>query len=428
MKNNCSFLIFFSFILFSNAQVGVGTISPEAALDLKSTTAGLLIPRIALTAKNVAAPVLNPNGGLLGNSTLIFNTATNGIAPNNVVPGFYYWNATLNIWVYLGTDSTVATTSWSLLGNSSTTATTNFIGTTDAQDLVFKTNGIQRIKIDNSVSSATGTAGDIEIGDANSGTLRSSKEFVIRQSGDVFGSSTLRLRHRNAENGAIFETSENPNLVDFIFRTGPPSNPISSNIRFEARFGATNITSNTTEWQIGQPGAINGGPTLVIGASGSGSRSSFRIGNLGVGTIDPTEKLDVVGSLKFSGALLPNNVSGTAGQILVSTGAGTAPVWEAKTVQQIILSEAATVYNVLVSDYTVRLSPAVTSVNLPDPTANRGKIFVIIKINGGATIPFTTPIGSIFDETLATPAIAIISSGERYMLQSNGANWIVIGR
>ncbi|WP_300351897.1 hypothetical protein [Chryseobacterium sp.] len=38
---------------------------------------------------------------------------------------------------------------WSLTGNAGTTSGTNFIGTTDNQDLVFKTNNIERFKISN---------------------------------------------------------------------------------------------------------------------------------------------------------------------------------------------------------------------------------------------------------------------------------------
>ncbi len=49
-------------------------------------------------------------------------------------------------------------------------------------------------------------------------------------------------------------------------------------------------------------------------------------GNVGINNITPTEKLDVAGSIRFSGALKPNNQSGTAGQFLTSQGAGT-PTW-----------------------------------------------------------------------------------------------------
>lgn len=42
-----------------------------------------------------------------------------------------------------------AQSSWSLTGNSGTNASTNFLGTTDNQDLIIKTNNTSRIKIDN---------------------------------------------------------------------------------------------------------------------------------------------------------------------------------------------------------------------------------------------------------------------------------------
>jgi hypothetical protein len=49
--------------------------------------------------------------------------------------------------------------------------------------------------------------------------------------------------------------------------------------------------------------------------------------SVGIGTGSPTQKLDVVGNVKFSGALMPNNTAGTAGQYLMSQGTGSAPVW-----------------------------------------------------------------------------------------------------
>jgi hypothetical protein len=83
----------------ANAQsVGINsdgsTPDASAMLDVKSTTKGLLPPRIALTAINSASPVTSPAAGLL-----VYNTATAGTAPNNVVPGYYYWNGTA--WIVL---------------------------------------------------------------------------------------------------------------------------------------------------------------------------------------------------------------------------------------------------------------------------------------------------------------------------------------
>ncbi len=87
MKKTTFFTIIAS-LLFSTsifAQVGVGTTTPNGALDVNSATDGMLIPRVALTATNAVAPLTAPT-----NSELVYNTATAGVAPNNVTPGFYY--------------------------------------------------------------------------------------------------------------------------------------------------------------------------------------------------------------------------------------------------------------------------------------------------------------------------------------------------
>ena len=71
------------------AQTGIGTTTPEASakLDVYSTNKGFLPPRIALTGTTDASTIPSPVAGLL-----IYNSATAGTAPNNVVPGYYYWN------------------------------------------------------------------------------------------------------------------------------------------------------------------------------------------------------------------------------------------------------------------------------------------------------------------------------------------------
>ena len=53
----------------------------------------------------------------------------------------------------------------------------------------------------------------------------------------------------------------------------------------------------------------------------------WRTGNVGFGNINPTEKLDVAGNIKFSGSLKPNNIAGTTGQVLTSQGLNAPPIW-----------------------------------------------------------------------------------------------------
>lgn len=277
----------------STGNVGIGNVAPTEKMDITGNLkfSGAIMP--------------NNNAGTAG---YFLQSAGAGAPP---------------VWASSG-----ASQAWSLTGNTGTTAGTNFLGTTDAQDMVFKANNVERMRIVNGANATTGTTGDITIGDVNSGTLRSAKELVLRQDGDVYGPSTLRLRNRAGQNGAVFETTGgSANLVDFIFNTGAVASPISSNIRFETRSGNMKVTGNTTEWQFGQPDTQNGGPTLVTGASGTGSNSAFLIGNVGIGNNAPTQKLDITGNLKFSGALMPNNNAGTTGYFLQSAGAGAPPVW-----------------------------------------------------------------------------------------------------
>lgn len=76
------------------AQTGIGTTTPNASakLEVAATDKGFLPPRLALTASNAFSPIV----GTAANATglLVYNTASAGVTPNNVVPGYYYWNGT----------------------------------------------------------------------------------------------------------------------------------------------------------------------------------------------------------------------------------------------------------------------------------------------------------------------------------------------
>ena len=94
MKKITPFFVVLLWIQLNYSQVGIGTTLPNGALDINSSTNGLVIPRVALTSKALAAPVVNPQTGALTTGTMVYNTSTLGVAPNNVVPGFYFWNGT----------------------------------------------------------------------------------------------------------------------------------------------------------------------------------------------------------------------------------------------------------------------------------------------------------------------------------------------
>lgn len=134
----CCLLSLLTFNGFS--QVGIGTTNPNpnALLDIDATNTpgGLLLPRVGLTGTNSFAPLTANIEGMV-----IYNTATAGVAPNNVTPGYYYNDG--SGWIRVG----AASIDWSTLGNAGTNAANNFIGTTDNQPLAFRVNNSERMGI-----------------------------------------------------------------------------------------------------------------------------------------------------------------------------------------------------------------------------------------------------------------------------------------
>src|SRR5260221_3879465 len=86
MKKSIVVIAFFLLAGTSVLPQGIGTTSPnaDAALDISSTTKGLLPPRVALSATNLASPLSAHVAGML-----VYNTATAGSGNTAVVPGIY---------------------------------------------------------------------------------------------------------------------------------------------------------------------------------------------------------------------------------------------------------------------------------------------------------------------------------------------------
>lgn len=170
MKKSYIFFLYFSLFTSSsilaqqNVSISDANATPDASsvLDISSTTKGLLIPRLALSATNAAAPITLP-----ATSMLVYNTAISGTAPNNVTPGYYYNAGTPTVpnWLRIYAGSTNGA-EWKLLGNSGTDPNVNFLGTTDLVDLVFRTNSIQRARINSIGNMGVGVAPMTALGQA----------------------------------------------------------------------------------------------------------------------------------------------------------------------------------------------------------------------------------------------------------------------
>jgi len=148
----CPFLIYNLHLQAQNIGINATGAAPAASagLDVNFTNKGLLVPRVALTSANAAGPIAAP-----ATSLLVYNTATAGVTPNNVTPGYYYWGGAAWIRISTGGDD------WKITGNANTTFGTHFLGTTNAQGLDFRTNNVIRLRIPNANqihANANGTA------------------------------------------------------------------------------------------------------------------------------------------------------------------------------------------------------------------------------------------------------------------------------
>lgn len=153
-------ITFLSFLNQSIAQTGIGTTTPNASakLDVSSTTQGFLPPRVSLTASNAFAPLVGTAASASG--LVVYNTSTAGTAPNNVTPGYYYWNG--SAWINLIGSST----SNSITGNGTTSTITNFSSAINDQSTGFTLgNGDNgKIIVINSSSATSITVPSLSVG------------------------------------------------------------------------------------------------------------------------------------------------------------------------------------------------------------------------------------------------------------------------
>jgi len=128
-----------------NTGIGDASFIPNASamLDIQSGAGadrGLLIPRMTNANRLAMNPLPAAAQGLL-----VYQTNVAGSS----LEGFYYNISTTTVpnWVYLAPGSGPSGGGWDLTGNAGTTPVTNFIGTTDPQDWVIRTDNQERLRV-----------------------------------------------------------------------------------------------------------------------------------------------------------------------------------------------------------------------------------------------------------------------------------------
>jgi hypothetical protein len=257
--------------VLSTDNVGIGTNNPQRPFHLSG------LARITTLAVPAGALVRSDAAGDL--STIAFTGNTNEVLLGD------------------GTWGTVTTNPWEISGNNNTTSGTHYLGTSNAQAFDMRTGNQLRFRIANANqvhAMADGTAAfPFYSWDQNTGM------GIYRAGANTLGFSTAGAeRFRIPASNQVYAMNDGS--------AGAP-------------FYSWNSDHNMGMYRIGAD---------VLGFSTNGTER-IRIddaGNVGIGVI-PSQRLQVQGNVWFTRSLMPVGNAGTSGQILLSRGDNTAPVW-----------------------------------------------------------------------------------------------------
>jgi hypothetical protein len=287
MKNSTLFLLLLlPYALL--AQVGIGTNTPEASakLEVNATNKGFLPPRVALTGTTDTSTISSPASGLL-----IYNTATAGSSPTNVIPGYYFYNGTSWSKLNSATDNAANVTGTVAVANGGTGTTTGSISGTTA--LTFAAGGTNQ----NVTLTPSGTGKTILNGNVGIGTSTPSTSLEVgNAAGTSSGEIVINPQTNSSEGGQITIKKS--------------------------------VSGSGTDWVIDQY-SNNSTPRFRIftGADETKGFAINELGNVGIGvtTQNQGEKLYVNGAVKVNGNLNANGgyymVAGLAtSQTITNTG------------------------------------------------------------------------------------------------------------
>jgi hypothetical protein len=291
------------------AQLGVGTNSPDASaqLDVTATDKGFLAPRIALTSATDVTTIASPATGLL-----IYNTATAGISPNNVIPGYYYYNGTN--WTRI--ISTGDASKWT---NNASNALVNLTNLSDGQtprssskSFVITDSNVLLIGDTTNISSPsipergilTRKTGNSSITSISDGGIYSVFENQI-YGGSVIGSASYSVYAKSRGSLANPQAVQNGDLVgvlDFRANSGPGfGNGARLMTRVEGAVVA-NSTPISFDFQTVAPGEFAPVSRLKIASNG----------NVGIGNMSPSSKLEIASGISGTSGLRFTNLTSSS--------------------------------------------------------------------------------------------------------------------
>ncbi len=151
IKINLALILLWLSSISTFGQIGINTENPQSTLDISAdnsnVAAGLIAPRQTrqqLISKATSYSI-NQRGAIVYVTDV--SGATSSATANITSVGYYYYDGSL--WQPFGSGSGGSGDNWSINGNTnlSTAHGVDYLGTTDAVDLVLKTNGTERMTV-----------------------------------------------------------------------------------------------------------------------------------------------------------------------------------------------------------------------------------------------------------------------------------------
>ncbi|MFD1095356.1 hypothetical protein [Salegentibacter chungangensis] len=404
MRSFFTFIALFS-VLILNAQVGIGTTTPKASLDIQvadktnpTNIDGILIPRVEKFPSS--NPGADQHGMLIFLSDQFLGNPT----------GFYYWDAKDSKWKSIISDA----------GASNFFKDGTLVSPNNIDDPIFRKGNVG-IGIENTTAKlqvAVESSKDIaikkglEIDNKNPATDNLTTYGIISTNRSTTNGNKYGIKNNVSGDGigihyGIFnESFQNTGTNDIygIFnRVGRTYGAKSNNYGIYSEIGSV----------TGQ-GNIYGIYSIAFGDNNSNIFAAYFAGRVGIG------------NSALDDYVLPAT-RGKEGQVLVTADTGVV-TWRHPGTQNYSSTTSSTgIFTITDDIHTLRINNQVSGLAIPEASKNKGRIIILIGWPGISFKSFSFTGGDDIYDIVNDVSITGISGKQRMMIQSAGNRWILIG-